>query len=376
LRIGGSYVMNENPVYGKLADKLGAPASERFLNLLKAMFTIEEARVCLELFAPATCQELASRIDVHERGLAAMLGNLVDRGMLTRGRTQYAFHPTLTAFHHDISDAGVHSGPHALPQKVKDLWGDFFRNEWCDIIVDGYIEKQQATGQRVYSVWPAVGALEASPSIRPEQILPEEDFRLTIADAERRIISPCACRVHWGVCDHPLVTCYACFDNPRGAYYIDKPDRLLREVSLEENLDLVRSAEEAGLVHIADCYCCTCCCQVLYSLRRAKRFDLLAPSRYLATVDEELCSGCQNCIEKCPFDAVEMRASAASKKLKASILDENCMGCGVCIVGCRQRALTYELVRPPEHIIGRRPGLPAGRPARLPERDFGFYDLD
>jgi ferredoxin len=31
-------------------------------------------------------------------------------------------------------------------------------------------------------------------------------------------------------------------------------------------------------------------------------------------------------------------------------LKDFCMGCGSCIVGCKQKALTFELVRPPEHI--------------------------
>jgi ferredoxin len=46
-----------------------------------------------------------------------------------------------------------------------------------------------------------------------------------------------------------------------------------------------------------------------------------------------------------------MRKTSTSKKLKASVINENCMGCGVCIVGCKQRALTYEVVRPPEYIL-------------------------
>ena len=56
--------------------------------------------------------------------------SLVDRGILTRGKTQFAFHTTLLGFHHDVADTGVHTGPHAMSQKVKDLWGDFFYNEW------------------------------------------------------------------------------------------------------------------------------------------------------------------------------------------------------------------------------------------------------
>jgi len=67
-------------------------------------------------------------------------------------------------------------------------------------------------------------------------------------------------------------------------------------------------------------------------------------------VDQDKCIGCQDCLEKCPFEAVEMQKIAGSKKMKASINADKCMGCGVCIVGCQQRAMAYELVRPPEYI--------------------------
>lgn len=39
-----------------------------------------------------------------------------------------------------------------------------------------------------------------------------------------------------------------------------------------------------------------------------------------------------------------------SKKKKVHILKDYCMGCGSCVVGCKHKALTFELVRPPEHI--------------------------
>jgi MinD superfamily P-loop ATPase len=60
-------------------------------------------------------------------------------------------------------------------------------------------------------------------------------------------------------------------------------------------------------------------------------------------------------VERCPFDAVEMKKPAGSKKLKASIIKENCMGCGVCIVGCKQKAMRFEVVRPPSYILAPRP---------------------
>jgi ferredoxin len=67
-------------------------------------------------------------------------------------------------------------------------------------------------------------------------------------------------------------------------------------------------------------------------------------------LDQKLCNGCQNCVERCSFDAIKMVKVPGSKKMKAELITEECMGCGVCVVGCPQKVLTFELIRPPEHI--------------------------
>ena len=367
--------MTENGIYTDLADKLGVPDSERFLKILYAMFTPEEAGICRGLFEPATCQELSGSLDMDEKDLSPKLDNLVDRGMLTRGKTQYAFHTNLIAFHHEcVADTAPHTGPNAIPQNVKELWNDFFRNEWSYLFMEHTAEMIQKTG-RSLPIWPAIGALERSPNIRPEDILPEENWRLKIENAKRRIIAPCGCRVVWGVCDYPLMTCFACFDRPRGDYYLNKPGRLLKEVSLEEALDIVREAEEAGLVHWGDCYCCDCCCENLFPVTRDKRFELMTPNRFLAVVNVEQCKGCQDCVERCRFDAIEMRPSTNSKRLKASIVAEKCKGCGLCIVGCKHNALTYKIVRPPEYLRPRstKAPEPGGTTRKIPV--WGHYNL-
>ena len=376
--------MSENDIYRELAEKLGAPVSRRFLSILEEMLTPEEAKICLELYIPATCQELAGILGDDEQNLSKKLDSLVDRGILTRGKTQFAFHTTLLGFHHDVADTGVHAGPHAMSQKVKDLWADFFYNEWSDNWVTMASDRKKAGGQGIM-ITPAIGALELSPNISEEQILPQENWKMQIKLAKRRIVAPCGCRVLWGKCDHPLMTCFACFDNSRGEYYLNQPGRLLKEVSVEETLDIVRANEEAGLIHWGVCYCCPDACEMLYSYTKANRLDLVEPNRFLATVDQDLCIGCQDCVERCPFNAVEMRKTANSKKLKASIIAENCKGCGVCIVGCKQKALRYEIVRPPEYLKTYEFRLPTPEPTKSGRRIAvnavigpygGYYELE
>jgi Pyruvate/2-oxoacid:ferredoxin oxidoreductase delta subunit len=361
--------MHSIEVYNDIIKKWGSKPSQRLVKILEAMFTPDEGKVLLELYAPATCQEVAERLKVDEKGLYRTLEDLVARGFLTKGLTQYAFHASLLAFHHDVvGDPAVEP----VSDKVRELWGDFFYNEWYQDFVDGYIKRQEKTGRPVHRVWPAIGALDLSPNIKPEQILPEENFRLFIQNSKHRIMAPCGCRKLWAKCDHAIETCFACFDNSRGDYYLGKPGRVLREVSLEESMDIVRKAEEAGLVHIGVCYCCPDACEILYSLTKTKRYDLLGASRYQAAVNTDLCSGCQECLDRCYFEAIEMKKPAGSKKLKASIVNENCKGCGLCVVSCKQKALTLELVRPPEFIKNPQPVVSADVRKFSP---WGFYDL-
>jgi Na+-translocating ferredoxin:NAD+ oxidoreductase subunit B len=375
--------MSEKEIYTTLAEKIKAPVSRRFLALLEGLMTPDEARVCLELYYPATIPELVTALGMDEKKLSKILDGLVDRGILTRGKTQFAFHTTLLGFHHDLADTGVHAGPNAMSKELKALWADFFFNEWAEIWVNMASARQKA-GVRGNLLTPAIGALELSPNIKPSQILPQENWKLQIETAKRRIIAPCGCRTLWGNCQHPVMTCFACFDNSRGIYYLDKPGRLLKEISLAETMKIVRQNEEIGLIHWGVCYCCNDACEMMYSYTKFNRTDLVDPNRFLAAVNEDLCSGCQDCVEKCQFNAIEMLKPAGSKKLKAHIDKEKCKGCGVCVVGCKQKALRLELVRPPEYITSRPPIVPTPPPEAEPGKPTrkivvgaygGYYDL-
>ena len=370
--------MNERTIYVELAEKLGVPNSERFVKIMEASFTPLEATICRELFEPATALEVSAVLGMGEKEVAEILDTLVDKGALTRGETQFAFHPNLLGYHHDaVADTAPHAGPNAIPEKVKELWADFFRNEWSYQWLDNIKVMMQHLGGRSLPIWPAIGALEKSPNIKPEDLLPEENWKARIEMAERRIVGPCGCRIVWGTCDYPMMTCFSSFDKPRGVYYLNKPGRLLKEYTLEETLGIVRQAEESGLVHWGDCYCCEDCCESLFPVTRGKRYDLMTPNRFLAVLDEDKCTGCQACLKKCKFEAIEMKKpDPNSKKQKAVISTENCKGCGLCIVACKQNALHYEIVRPPEHVKGHPAvNLTPGKVSRFVPV-WGHYELE
>jgi len=237
-----------------------------------------------------------------------------------------------------------------MTQEQKDLWKDFFYNEWSHEFMK-HIEHMIENFGKNLPISPSILALELSPNIKPEDILPEENFKLKIENAKNRILAPCGCRISWGhECEKPLMTCFAAFDRPRGEYYLNQPGRLLKEVSLEEAMEAAKEAERAGLVHWGDCYCCDSCCENLFPITRSKRYDLMTPNRFAAVVDEEKCNGCKKCEKRCYFEAIEFKPTDDPKKVKASVIPENCKGCGLCIITCKPNALRYEIVRPPEYL--------------------------
>jgi len=51
-----------------------------------------------------------------------------------------------------------------------------------------------------------------------------------------------------------------------------------------------------------------------------------APSRFTATIDEVPCTGCEECLGRCYFDAIRFKNDIGH------IVPENCLGCGLCVV--------------------------------------------
>ncbi|WP_353892440.1 FAD-dependent oxidoreductase [Proteinivorax hydrogeniformans] len=96
-----------------------------------------------------------------------------------------------------------------------------------------------------------------------------------------------------------------------------------REISREEAFEIIKKAEENGLMHSipnldgvgethAICNCCGCSCLAIRNAGMFLHSDFVR-SNYISQVDEEKCVGCGECAEVCPVNALKLGQKVCSK---------------------------------------------------------------
>jgi len=97
-----------------------------------------------------------------------------------------------------------------------------------------------------------------------------------------------------------------------------------RQVTKEEVYEILRKAEENGLMHEipntdgsgkshAICNCCGCGCLSLRTGNMFKNNDMIR-SNYIAKVDQDKCVACGQCVENCPMNAAQLGQKLKSTK--------------------------------------------------------------
>ncbi len=138
-------------------------------------------------------------------------------------------------------------------------------------------------------------------------------------------VSDCSCRTAREVmgegCGHLKED--MCIQLGHAAEYYIRTGRG-REITREEAFEIIRRAEENGLMHQipntdgpgkthAICNCCGCSC---LSLRTAEMFintDMVR-SNYVSQVDKEKCVACGECVEACPTNALQLGQKICGSK--------------------------------------------------------------
>ncbi len=180
-------------------------------------------------------------------------------------------------------------------------------------------------------------------SFTPQQwILPGQQVLQVLRDARSFALTACVCRTHYNNCDRPKDVCFLIDDLSDQAVAKNRARRL----SLADAAEVLKKADEHGLVHMtlyepgrkiyALCSCCACCCHDLRLLLEYNRRDLVAHSDYAAVTDQERCTNCGRCIDRCFFGARAMRDGNLEHRAEA------CLGCGLCVSVCLEQATVMQ----------------------------------
>lgn len=150
-----------------------------------------------------------------------------------------------------------------------------------------------------------------------------EEVSTILNKAKRFAVADCTCRRSRRLlgqgCGH--LEQDMCIQLDTGAEYYIRTGRA-REITREEAFEVIRKAEENGLMHSipnidngvthAICNCCACGC---YSMRNALMFNSpdMIRSNYVSQVNTENCVACGQCVENCPTNALKLGQKLCSK---------------------------------------------------------------
>lgn len=331
--------MNCDDVYSEVAIRLYRE-SPTLVDLLRKLMTPREARMLLAL--PAMPAELSAKFGLKEEIINKKLQEFQERGLVVPSKGQLKFAVHIGQLH----DATLSSAEKWVDTELLDLWREFYEKDWFTAMG----EWPNNLPRPIVRVIPAWQAIELSYQITPSDVLPQENIRELIKNATTIAIVPCTCRRSMRRCHAPLDNCMQF--NSGAEYSISRGAG--RKISVNEAIAISDKAEEVGLVHtwhfphsfLNICNCCKDCCQLFDSGIYYGTLDkVMEKARFRAEIDEDICIGCGECVDRCYFGAIEMVEAGPDGKLKAVLNPEKCFGCGLCVVSCIAEAIKMKLPR-------------------------------
>jgi ferredoxin len=306
---------------------VGLPKTENKIEirLLKRLFTEAQAEFFVQLHplleAP---DDVANRLNRDPGEVADLMEQMAKKGLLFRkrdgDRVRYAAVPYVVG----IFEFQVKSIDKELAKETEDyfeaVYGRALQSYKTPVLRTIPINRQMVAD------WP---------------IAPYEDVLQIVEGQEKIAIAPCICRTTRKLADHdcdkPMENCFSF--GSHAEYYVE--NGLGRFITKEEAKQIVINNEEAGLVMQpfnskkvgGMCSCCGDCCGMLRSLKKQPNPAEAVQSNYYAQVEEELCTGCETCVDRCQMEAVEVVDGIST------VLLNRCIGCGLCVTTCPTEAI-------------------------------------
>ena len=313
------------------------------LRMLEWIFEPDEAELASRMkLSGETVKKMSRRLKIPVDELREKLEIMEEKGQIltrnTKKGKKYGIYPFVVGIYEDQL--------HRMDEEFAQLFEEYI---------------QKSKGETLFTVKPAIQRIvPVNKVIKTElEIHPYNQSERMIKSARSWGIRECICKKQKGLigepCKYPTSVCLV-FSKRVNAY---KDSHQTETITMERSLEILQEAEEAGLVHSSMnieeghsyiCNCCTCCCGVLRGLAEFGQPHAFVKSDYVMSVDIDACIGCEKCIDRCQFDALEL----VDKKIQVK---DTCIGCGVCALVCPKSALALkernskEIEKPPKNII-------------------------
>ncbi len=347
--------------YKKLSERInlypqGAPPSRTLYQILELLFSETEAALVARLpIKPFTAKKAARLWQKTEAEAQKILEAMAGRGVLVDSRREngisvYFLPPPMAGFF-EFSMMRLRND---IDQKLlAELFYQYLNVEE-DFIKQLFCDGETQLGR----VFVHETALSTENSLH---VLDYERASEIVRTARHISVGICYCRhkmEHVGrACAADQDICLT-FNNTAAAL---ARHGIARRIDASECLDLLQKARGQNLVQFGEnvrrsvnfiCNCCGCCCEAMIA---ARRFGFLHPvhtSNFIAVIDEAACSGCGQCVEACPVEAMALVTAndpRLPKRKVARLFEDLCLGCAVCVAACPQTCIS--LASRPQRVI-------------------------
>ena len=306
---------------------MGAPERDEFLEILRMLFTPDEADVAIHLgWRPELVDRIAAKAGISPEQAQARCESMANKGLVYayshHDRMVYALLPTAPGlFEYPLMIGNL---PGVDMERLGKLWIQYYENGWG--------HEMHGAPTNMARVFPHEDSVAETVTV-----LPFEEAAKYIDDAQYISLGNCPCRTSKKSCDKPIDVCLA-FGHAAQFMAERKAARLINKAEAHA---VLQRAEDAGLVHCSSntldkidflCNCCPCCCGILGAASRMKDAASRPHSNFYSVVDENLCTSCDICEDRCPVEAITMDVIA---KVDTVL----CIGCGLCASACAYDAI-------------------------------------